>query len=314
MKILFDKGLDDLTKNGSVYLITNPTILALIPAYNEEGAIARVILQTQNFVDKVVVCDDGSRDLTPKIASALGAIVVRHRRNLGKGAAFRTLFAKAEKIGADIAITLDGDGQHDPKEIPRLIEAMRASGADIVVGSRFMNEGDEKSHVPPYRALGNRILSMLTDRRVSDTQSGFRAYGKAAVHCLRLRETGMGVDSEILMRAEANGLKMVEVPINVNYNVIKPSKQNFLLQSAQIVFGIARYNSNRRPLLFYGLPGLIACMMALGIWIQAFQLIMKTGQVTISFVFTAAMLTTVGLFLLSVSLTLRIISNRARKP
>jgi glycosyltransferase involved in cell wall biosynthesis len=295
-------------------LINKPTILALIPAYNEEGAIARVILQTKNYVDKIVVCDDGSRDLTPKIAKALGATVVRHKRNLGKGAAFRTLFAKAEKIGANVTITLDGDGQHDPKEIPRLIEAMRASGADIVVGSRFMNQGNDKIHVPLYRALGNKVLSMLTDRHVSDTQSGFRAYSKTAVRCLRPTETRMGVDSEILMKARANGLKMIEVPINVNYNVMKASKQNFLLQSGQVLLGIARYSSNRRPLLFYGLPGLTALIMALGIWIEVFQLIMKTGQLTISFVFTAAVLTTVGLFLLSVSLTLWVISNRAKEP
>jgi glycosyltransferase involved in cell wall biosynthesis len=239
--------------------------------------------------------------------------VVRHKRNLGKGAAFRTLFAKAREIGADITVTLDADGQHDPREIPRLVQAMHTSGADIVVGSRFMKENDANNGVPPYRALGNRILSMLTDRHVSDTQSGFRAYSKAAIYHLRPTENGMGVDSEILMKAKENGLKTIEIPINVSYNVIKPSKHNFLLQTAQVVLSIARHNSTRRPLLFYGLPGLGAVVVALGVWIWVFQPFLGTGQVLIAHIFTATVLAIFGLFLLSVSLTLWLLSGQAKE-
>jgi glycosyltransferase involved in cell wall biosynthesis len=89
-----------------------PFIIACIPAYNEEKTIAKVIIKTQKYVDKVIVCDDGSKDMTSEIAERLGAIVIKHERNMGKGEALRNLFKKAIELNADIVITLDGDGQH----------------------------------------------------------------------------------------------------------------------------------------------------------------------------------------------------------
>ncbi|MFQ5759231.1 MAG: glycosyltransferase family 2 protein, partial [Candidatus Bathyarchaeia archaeon] len=99
-----------------------PFVVAAIPAYDEEKTIARVVLQAQRYVDRVVVCDDGSRDLTAKIAEKLGAEVIRHERNMGYGASIQSLFRKARELNADVMITLDGDGQHNSGEIPMLVE------------------------------------------------------------------------------------------------------------------------------------------------------------------------------------------------
>jgi glycosyltransferase involved in cell wall biosynthesis len=296
-----------------VSLERKPLIVAAIPAYDEEETIAKVIVQARKHVDKIIVCDDGSTDLTGKIAEAMGAIVVTHKRNLGKGVALRTLFARAREMGADITVTVDADGQHDAKEIPRLIEAMNTSGVDIVVGSRFMKESDADGNVPSYRAVGNRILSILTDWRVRDTQSGFRAYNRAAIRRLRPTARGMGVDSEILMKAKETGLRTIEIPINVSYDVAKPSKHNFLFQSTQVMLSIARYFSIRRPFVFYGLPGMSALLVGLAFWIWIFQVFLKTGQIIADFAVTALALTIIGLFLLLVSLGLWALAGPAKK-
>ena len=117
-------------------------VVACIPAYNEEKTIGNVVLHAQKFVDKVVVVDDGSEDSTGEIARKLGAEVVSHETNLGYGASISSLFKEALKLGADIAVVLDGDNQHDPGEIPRVIEPLIKEEADMVLGSRFLDHGD----------------------------------------------------------------------------------------------------------------------------------------------------------------------------
>ena len=128
-----------------------PLIVAAIPAFNVEKTIARLVLETQKFVDVVLVCDDGSTDCTAEIAERMGADVIRHERNLGYGAAIKTLFSMARELNADVLVTLDGDGQHDPREIPRLIEPVLENNADIVLGSRFLGDKEKDNEVPRYR-------------------------------------------------------------------------------------------------------------------------------------------------------------------
>ena len=131
--------------------MSKPFTIACIPAFNEEGRIASVIVRARRRVDAVVVCDDGSGDLTGEIAEGLGAVVVRHGRNLGKGAALRSAFLRARELGADVVVMLDADGQHDPEEIPGLVEPILKGAADMVVGSRYA-EGS-KTDAPLYRAI-----------------------------------------------------------------------------------------------------------------------------------------------------------------
>jgi len=193
--------------------LVNGLILACIPAYNEEKVIKRVVLQCMKYVDKVAICDDGSQDATAAVAERLGVIVRQNEKNIGKGAALSALFRVARELQSDVTITLDADGQHDPREIPKLIKPILNSSADVVIGSRYIKE----VNVPLLRRFGSQILNILVNLfskgRISDTQSGYRAYSKKALEALEVTEKGMGVDSQLLIDALRNGLNIVEVHI-----------------------------------------------------------------------------------------------------
>ena len=160
-------------------------------------------------VDRVIVCDDGSVDLTGDIAEAMGAVVVRHERNMGYGAALRSLFRAAVEMDADVAVTIDSDDQHDPAELTRLVDMLRMNELDIVIGSRFL-EGE--SGVPGWRRAGIGVINALTVNGggVTDSQSGFRAYGRRALEMLNITEDGMGASTEILLRAGEAGRRIGE--------------------------------------------------------------------------------------------------------
>lgn len=153
--------------------------IAAMPAYNEAHVIAEVILGCKKYVDNVIVVDDGSSDNTAEVAKSAGGYVVKHEVNKGYGAALKSCFKLAREFNADVMIIMDSDGQHNPDEIPRLLEPLK-HGADLVIGSRFIN-GNGKN-VPAYRKVGMKILDIATYLAggilVTDSQSGFRAYGK----------------------------------------------------------------------------------------------------------------------------------------
>ncbi len=199
-----------------------PVVIACIPAHNEEDTIGRVVGEAYKYVDIVVVCDDGSTDSTYKTARSAGAVIVRHQTNLGYGAALRTLFLVARKLDPDVMVTLDGDGQHDPRFIPRLIKPVLAGRADIVVGSRFLGQ----TEMPAYRGFGVKVITwpvrLAAYPTLRDAQSGFRAYSWRAIHAIRVTEPGMGASTEILLRAAAHGLRLEEVPVRINYAGIAP--------------------------------------------------------------------------------------------
>jgi len=233
--------------------------VAGIPAYNEEKTIAKVILLAQKHVDRVIVCDDGSTDLTGDIARGLGASVVLHEANLGYGAAIQSLFKKARTMNADVLVTLDADGQHDPEEIPGLLEAIEDREADIVIGSRFLR--GTNNHIPRYRRVGIRLITKMSNGTlkgaISDAQSGFRAYSKAAIANLELEENGMGISAEILMKAGRQDLKVVEVPIGVDYKGLDSSTHSPLKHGMDVMAAIFRLVAYEKPLKFLGIPGMV---------------------------------------------------------
>ena len=192
-------------------------VVACIPAYNEEDTIASVIKEALRHVDMVIVCDDGSTDLTSKIAREAGAFVIRHQRNMGYGAALRTLFEVARIIDPDVMVILDADGQHDPNDIPALVNPVLSGEADIVVGSRFLG----KTSMPAYRGAGIKLISLVVRLTaypgLRDAQSGFRAYSRRAIRAIRVTERGMGASTEILLKAAYHRLKLREVPVEVRY-------------------------------------------------------------------------------------------------
>lgn len=194
-------------------------VVAIIPAYNEEKALADVIGKTLEHVDEVIVVDDGSSDKTSEVAIEAGARVIKHSVNLGKGEALKSGF---KAIGDDsIIITIDGDGQHNPSEIPDLVRPIIEDGADLVNGSRYMNGPEENT--PAYRRVGQKVLDIATNisagTKVTDSQSGFRAFYPKSKNVFRFKDTGFGIESEMLVDAAEAGLKIVEVPITVRYDL-----------------------------------------------------------------------------------------------
>jgi len=290
-----------------------PFVVACIPAFNEEASIARVVLTVERFVDRVLVCDDGSTDMTGVIAEALGAEVIRHETNLGYGAALQSLFEEARKRGVDAAVTLDADGQHDPSEIPKLLKRLSLGDVDIVIGSRFLEGGG--SEVPEGRKAGIKVLSGLVSNgevRITDAQSGFRAYNRHALETLKLSELGMGLSTEILVKAGNHGLKIAEVPIRVSYDE-DSAKQTPVLQGSSVLLSTLKYLSINRPLLFFGLPGLVATVASIVFWGLTLYTYSETRVVSLSMVVATLGATFIGLILLTTSVILWVIISVVRE-
>ena len=246
-----------------------PKIIAVIPAYNEEKTIATVILETEKHVDKIIVVDDGSTDHTAEIAKRMGVTVISHPKNMGKGEALRTGFKEALKQSPDIIITLDADLQHDPKDIPQIVQPIIEGKADIVIGSRFIKGA--KMDAPLYRRIGLSIINKLHKTQIKDTQSGYRAFSAKAVEKILQHSTaeGYGIESEQLIIASTYGLKILEVPITVKYKGLKTSKKHLLIHGSEIIDTLLDYILMQRPLLFLAIPGttLFLTGIALGIYL-----------------------------------------------
>ena len=219
-----------------------PSIIAGIPAYNEEKTIAELVLKAGCHVGKVLVCDDGSKDMTGTVAGKNGADVVGHEKNMGYGATMQTLFEKARELGADVMVTFDGDGQHDPDEIPALVKPILEGRADLVVGSRFVMGA--RRNIPFYRKVGILVITLLTrifsGYPISDAQTGFRAYNRRAIQGLKISEFGWGSSVEIFFRARDIGLRVVEVPVDCDYRDYSIISRNPLKQGISIIASILR--------------------------------------------------------------------------
>lgn len=207
-----------MNQSGQPLKLKHPRVVATIPCFNTERSIGQIVSETKKYVDQVVVIDDGSHDSTVATSRAAGALVVEHGTNKGYGEAVKSCFEVARTNGADILVTLDGDRQHNPEEIPRLIAPLLSGKADLVIGSRFLSGQDS---MPRYRKLGVRIITFLYNLgskvKVSDTQSGYRAYSKKIFDGLSLSEKGMGVSIEILEKACRKRAIIEEVPISCLY-------------------------------------------------------------------------------------------------
>ena len=294
-------------------------IIAGIPAYNEEKTIARVILTAQRHVDMVVVADDGSTDLTSEVAHRLGAVVIHHDRNMGYGAAIISLFEKAKAMNADALITLDSDGQHDAGDIPSLLQPILENRADIIVGSRFVNghNGNGSPGVPLYRRFGIKLLTRLSNgngkHELLDGQSGFRAYNRKALQNLRPKENGMGVSAEIMIQAGKKGLKVTEVPINVNYNGLDTSTHNPVRHGLSVMATVLKLVVEERPLFYLGIPGAIMFLIGLLFDAWTFQLFTIENRIVTNVALTAFAFTLIGLFALFTAVTLYAIVRLTQK-
>jgi len=281
-------------------------IVAGIPAYNEEKTIAKVILHAQKYVDVVIVCDDGSKDLTAEIAQKLGAIVIRHEKNMGYGAAMKALFEKARTLNADLLLTLDADGQHDAREVPKLIQPIVEKKADVVIGSRFLVKNEV---VPLYRRFGIKVLTKMTNgsggnNTITDGQCGFRAYGRKAIEGLALDEDGFGISAEVLMKAGALGLVVTEVPVEVGYRGLETSTHNPLRHGLGVIATIMRLVVEERPLIYLGIPGAVSLLIGLFFGLWALQLYAVYHYIVTNIALAALAFTMIGIFSIFTAITL----------
>jgi glycosyltransferase involved in cell wall biosynthesis len=291
--------------------LSSPKILVAMPAYNEEKYIGSVVLQARRYADEVIVVDDGSTDHTAQIAELAGAAVIRHGENKGYGIAIQRIIAEAEKKGADTLVLLDADSQHDPNDIPSFLKAI-SEGNDLVIGCRKIRRSD----IPLWRRAGQNVLLFLTNvlsrGKLSDTESGFRAFSRKAVSQLKLNESGMAVSAETISVATARGLKITEVPIMAIYtrdgSTLNPVRHGFGVFNRVLVM-----ISERRPLLFFGLFGGI--FMVLGIIAGAMVVqtlserqILQTGTALLSMLFL-----TMGLLSVFTGIILDVLVRRLSK-
>ncbi len=199
-------------------------LVVIIPAYNEEKNISQVISGVKKYTDNIIVIDDGSKDKTYQIALKNGAKVYRHLINRGLGGALGTGIKAALLEGADIIVTLDADGQHDPEEIPKLLKPIISREADIVIGSRFLRN----QKMPIFRKAGNYFFNLTTFFlfRIwsTDSQSGMRAFNKKVAENLNIFTSGMEVSSEIMKEIKFYKLRLKEVPIKAIYTPYSLSK------------------------------------------------------------------------------------------
>ena len=260
------------------------------------------------------MCDDGSTDLTGEIARRLGAEVIRHGRNMGYGAALSSLFKAARELDASAMVVLDADLQHSPSEIPRLLPPVVKGEADIVIGSRFLGE---EGGVPKYRGLGIRLITNfargVSYREITDAQSGFRAYSRRAIYSITPSEQGMGASTEILLKAKEIGLRVVEAPVKISYDVEKPSTHNPLLHGLDVILSTVKHLSIRRPLVFYGVPGFAALLVALFFWLWTLQIFASTRQIVTNIALIALGATLVGLMLLTTAVILWVLISVVRE-
>jgi len=295
-----------------------PFVVVGIPAFNEESPIAQIIVKAQMFADAVVVCDDGSEDLTAEIAMRLGADVIKHKRNMGYGAALRSLFNRAQELNSDVLVTLDADGQHDPSEIPNVIGPINQGLADLVIGSRFV-EGFQSSEMPLYRRFGAKVITKLVNgssrNGLRDAQSGFRAYNRRALERLRIRESGMGASVEILLESAKNDLRIFEVPGSCKYsknNGINSSKHPFT-HGLSVIMSIVRFIVEQKPLNALGIPGMLSLFVgtAFGVWLL--QIYSLTDRIVTNVALASLSFVVIGFFLMSSAITLYAISRVSKK-
>lgn len=281
-------------------------IVVGIPAFNEEKNIASIILKLKKITNKIIVCNDGSSDLTSKIAEELGTTVVNHSKNLGYGAAIRSIFLKAKEMNSDILVTFDADGQHRIEDIEKVIQPIMENKTDIVIGSRFLNK--EKDQVPEYRKVGIKIITKVTNasinQKITDSQSGFRAYSKKVLEKLTPSDVGMGISTEILIKSSKMEFKISEVPIKILYEGENTSTHNPISHGTSVLFSTIKYTSIEHPLKFYGIPAVIFVIIGLSFSIWSIQIFAETGKIITNITLIGAGTAIIGVILIITSILL----------
>ena len=276
-----------------------------IPAFNEEKNIAAIITKLADITDTIIVCNDGSSDLTSDIAEKMGAFVINHEKNLGYGAAIRSIFLKAKELDGDILVTFDADGQHRIEDIEKVTKPIIDQEVDLVIGSRFLDESEKE--VPRYRKVGIKVITKITNasikKQLTDSQSGFRAYSKKVLNELNLSELGMGISTEILIKASSKNFRITEVPIKILY-AGDTSTHNPVSHGSSVILSTIKYTSIEHPLKFYGIPSMILFIIGISFTYLSAEYYAEIGRLNTNLTIIAAGTVLIAVVLLITSILL----------
>jgi glycosyltransferase involved in cell wall biosynthesis len=280
-------------------------LIVLVPAYNEELTISMVVTLARKHAEKVIVIDDGSKDRTSELAIIAGAEVIR-QDNTGKGGAVKTGINRCRELSPECVVMIDGDGQMDPAKIPDIAAPVLEGRADMVIGSRFIGE---KAEIPKYRVLGQKILNhannMGSTVKITDSQSGFRAFSRKALDNLDLDSSSYNIETDMNVHFAEKGLRIIEVPITVRYDVPNGHKQKPLKHGLSVMARLVSYIGYRHPLLIFGVPGIISFIFGTILCFEVFSqtiILFKWGLVSQGIAGISAF--GIGLFLMFAALIL----------
>jgi len=283
-------------------------IAAILPAFNEEVSIGSMVLRARRYADRVIVVDDGSSDMTAEVAEQAGAEVIQHPENRGKGAALKTGFESLN--GEKIVVTMDTDGQHNPSDIPKLVEPILKGEADMVNGSRYIN--GNKKDTPLYRRLGQIMLDNATrldsGLNITDSQSGFRAFAASTKGVFRFKQNGLAIESEMLADAANAGLRIKEVEIGVRYDV-DGSSENPISHGVKVLVKILQDMELNRPLYYFTVPGILMSTVGIGMGLNFLREFYHGSALQFGPTLLMIMLTLVGSFMAFTGITLHAISK-----
>lgn len=285
-----------------------------LPAFNEEKNIASIISKLEKISNTIIVCDDGSSDLTSTIASKMGAIVISHKKNMGYGSAIRSLFLKAQELDVDVLVTFDADGQHDVNDINKVVEPISNNTADLVIGSRFLDQNEDD--ISSYRKTGIKIITKITNtslkEKIKDSQSGFRAYNKEVISKITPSDYGMGVSTEILIKASKNDFRIAEIPIKISYDGDTPTHHP-VSHGVSVTLSTLKFISIEHPLKFYGIPGIAFLIIGLFFTVWTLHLFSETREIVTNISLLAIGTIIFGTMLMMTSIILYSVVNLIRE-
>lgn len=292
--------------------MSRPRIIAAMPAYNEEQYVGSLVLKARKYVDEVIVFDDGSSDSTAEIARLAGATVLRHDTNQGKGAGVRRILTEVRGRLPDVLVLLDADGQHNPDEIPRLVNAV-LEGSDLVIGSRKA----QASKTPFYRRIGQSLLSYSTGiasggGKVSDSESGFRALSPRTISEIDLTEDGFAVETEMIVKAAKKGLKITEVPIS-NIYTRDGSTLNPVRHGVGVLGRVMAMISERRPLFFFGIGGGVLAVLGIVAGVKVLRTFSDVHVLAVGTAVLSALLLIIAVLSVFTGIILNILTKSSRE-
>jgi len=288
-----------------------PHVVIAIPAFNAADTVGEVVRQAEAFADVVIVVDDGSDDDTGTVADRAGALVVAHDRNRGYGAALKTAFTEADRLDADHLVVLDADGQHDPADVPHLVEAQAAHDAEIVIGSRYVK--GSRTRLPLVRRIGLGAINVLTNLSlghvrpssfIHDTQSGFRAYDRRAIASLAADpDIGdrMGASTDIIYHAHRERYDIHEVGTTIRYDVEHGSTLDPVSHGYSLVRNIFHTLTVVHPFKTLGVIGGVTASAGIGVALEGIGLGLVQGEFPFVKTYLATLVGVIGVILILVA-------------